>query len=180
MKEVTVDILPRFVQLRSHCSDSPVMETTKGRFLIKRSATPASLAQLAEGSLLMFLRNIPRLASSLVRSWAQRSLPWLVRESLLHRLSVDWGGVEDRRRTVQKVWSLLYSCSITTIDLPAWLGKFPVWPPVRVNFISKLTQMSPHDSLLSPIWDVTTRRLPRLPWQVISICNPYDDNLYQS
>ena len=110
------------------------METTKGRFLIKRSATPASLAQLAEGSLLMFLRNIPRLASSLVRSWAQRSLPWLVRESLLHRLSVDWGGVEDRRRTVQKVWSLLYSCSITTIDLPAWLGKFPVWPPVRVNF----------------------------------------------
>ena len=96
------------------------METTKGRFLIKRSATPASLAQLAEGSLLMFLRNIPRLASSLVRSWAQRSLPWLVRESLLHRLSVDWGGVEDRRRTVQKVWSLLYSCSITTIALPAW------------------------------------------------------------
>ena len=102
------------------------METTKGRFLIKLSLTPASLARLAEGSLLMFLRNVPRLASSLVRSWAQRSLPWLVRESLLHRLTADWAGLEDRRRTIQKVWSLLYSCSINTINLPAWLGKCPV------------------------------------------------------
>ena len=103
-----------------------VMETTKGRFLIKSSVTPPSLARLAEGSLLKFLRNIPRLESSLGRRWAQRSVPWLLRESLLHRLSLDWEGVVDRKRTIQKVWSLLYSCSINTIDLPTWLGKFQV------------------------------------------------------
>ena len=146
------------------------METTKGRFLIKLSLTPASLARLAEGSLLMFLRNVPRLASSLVRSWAQRALPWLVRESLLHRLTADWAGLEDRRRTVQKVWSLLYSCSINTINLPVWLGKCPVKP--QLDLIAKLTQMSPHASLLSLIWDVITPRLPRLPSQVISISIP--------
>ena len=106
------------------------METTKGRFLIKLSVTPASLARLAEGRLLVLLRNIPRLQSSLVRRWAQSSVPWLIRESLLHRLSADWEGEVDKRRTVQKVWSLLYSCSINTIDLPTWLGKFQdnPWP----------------------------------------------------
>ena len=45
-------------------------------------------------------------------------------------------------------------------------------------FISKLTQMSPHASLLSPIWDVITRSLPRLPCQVIPIYSPEAD-LYQ-
>ena len=107
-------------------------ETSQGRFLIKRSVTPASLAWLAEGSLLKFLRNIPRLQSSLVRRWAQRSVPCLLRESLLHRLSGDWEGVVDRKRTIQKVWSLLYSCSINTIDLPTWLGKFQVKPMVEL------------------------------------------------
>ena len=107
-------------------AQSAVMETTRGRFLIRSSVTAPSLARLAEGSLLKFLRNIPRLESSLVRRWAQRSVPWLLRESLLHRLVLDWEGVVDRKRTVQKVWSLLYSCSINTIDLPTWLGKFQV------------------------------------------------------
>ena len=98
------------------------METTKGRFLLRRSVTPPSLAQQAESSLLQVLQNVPRLHTTTARSWAQKFVPCLVRESLLHRLSVAWEGVTDRKRTIQKVWSLLYSGSINIIDLPTWLG----------------------------------------------------------
>ena len=98
------------------------METTKGRFLLRRSVTPPSLAQQAESSLLQVLQNVPRLHTTTARSWAQKFVPCLVRESLLYRLSVAWEGVTDRKRTIQKVWSLLYSGSINIIDLPTWLG----------------------------------------------------------
>lgn len=100
-----------------------VMETTKGRFLLRKPVSPVSLADLAEGRLLKLLEDVPRLHTSTVRSWAQKCVPCLVRESLLHRLNSKWEGVRDRKRTIQKVWSLLYSGSINIIDLPAWLGE---------------------------------------------------------
>ena len=99
------------------------MERTKGRFLLRKPVSPVSLADLAEGRLLKLLEDVPRLHTSTVRSWAQKCVPCLVRESLLHRLNSQWEGVRDRKRTIQKVWSLLYSGSINIIELPAWLGR---------------------------------------------------------
>ena len=114
------------------------METTKGRFLLRRSVTPPSLAQQAESSLLQVLQNVPRLHTTTARSWAQKFVPCLVRESLLHRLSVAWEGVTDRKRTIQKVWSLLYSGSINIIDLPTWLGTCQLNINTLMNFINEL------------------------------------------
>ena len=55
---------------------------------------------------------------------------------------------------------------------PSLAWKVSSQVPARVHFIAKLTQMSPHASLLSLIWDVITPRPPRLPSQVITTSIP--------
>lgn len=92
------------------------------RFLQRRPSGPPTLCLQAEDVLVHLLEGVPRLLTSQVRLWALATLPPLVREVLLHRVTSSCPGQPHRRQAVvQKLWGLLYSHNMVIVDLPPGL-----------------------------------------------------------
>ena len=93
------------------------MENSSGRFLIKIHHYPLPLACQAEGVLVKLFQFVPRLKTNVIRNWAMANIPALIRESLIRRVTLEWEGVADKKQVVQKVWSVLFSHHMVTIEV---------------------------------------------------------------
>ena len=59
-----------------------------------------------------------------MRRWALPSLPASIRESLLLEVFRRWEGRgQDRKKVVQKLWSILSTINIINLDIPPWIGE---------------------------------------------------------
>eukprot|EP00092_Neocalanus_flemingeri_P014040 GFUD01015146.1.p1 GENE.GFUD01015146.1~~GFUD01015146.1.p1 ORF type:complete len:519 (-),score=59.30 GFUD01015146.1:24-1580(-) len=99
------------------------MDNSSGRFLLKKNHQPISLAYQSEGVLVKRFESVPRLKTNIVRSWALSTFPALIRESIIRRVTLEWEGLVDKKNVVQKVWSVLYSHRMVTIELPSYLDE---------------------------------------------------------
>ena len=82
-----------------------------------------TLAYQAEGVLLKLLESVPRLKTNFIRNWALTTIPPIIRESLIRRVTREWEGVVDKKQVVQKVWSVLYSHQMVCIEVPPYLDE---------------------------------------------------------
>merc|ERR1711915_32218 len=82
-----------------------------------------TLAYQAEGVLLKLLESVPRLKTNFIRNWALTTIPPIIRESLIRRVTREWEAVVDKKHVVQKVWSVLYSHQMVCIEVPPYLDE---------------------------------------------------------
>lgn len=109
LKKICVHDMPNM----SAISDGET-ENNATRFFVRRCLGPQPLTCLAQNVLVDNLDRVRRLDSTAARQWAQRHVPQLVRESLLHHVTSLGND-----NTIVKFWSMLYSHQMRSVCIPA-------------------------------------------------------------